>query len=906
MSDKDYGQPPNLPGFQITGKLGEGGMGAVWRAKQMGTNRDVAIKTVTAARIGAAELQRFALEIEVTAQLEHPNIGRLYESRVDAGLCYYAMELIEGEDLDVWLQKEKPAVPVFLMVMLDVCRAVQFAHQKAIIHRDLKPGNVMMGLDKTPKVVDFGLAKLVEKDKPSAESRVTGEGMAVGTPAYMSPEQIGAKGGLVDTRTDVYALGVMLYEYIVGQHPHAAALEAGTMQLFMSVVRSDPPRPRTIKKSIDKDLEAVIMKSIAREASERYATAGELADDLQRAMNREPVLAQPQTALYIMRKKVAKNRGKVSLAALVLLSFVAFAIISVKLIIEERDAAREAKIVAEQERDKAEARFVLGRDFAHKLIFELDDRLAEGPTSARASLVSSGGEYLEKLSKDAGERPDLLTEIAQVYGKIGEVQRQQGDLKGAMASYQKSLDAFKKLDGKEGVDEGDVKRGIADGHFLLARGESLSGKNDKAHDHYKEALSILKELRKTDKNPLTQDMLVKTYSDYGKLLSSQGDQAKAAENFERALDIRKKKVKDNDKDTNALKELASSYLVLGNLRLDQGKPSDAIKLYRKSLELREKLVELAPENVDFKMRLAAGHRGVGYAYEEQGNLRKAGESYEKALDIYRTQSNNDPTNERIKLDVLWASLFLVNVTIEVEKLDEAMGVLEVALPMAQSVAEADEKNQTVQRMLARMLSMRGVVEHLKKDDKKAAKTLEGALAITEALVKANDKDLFALDLHSEVLLELGQVTLKSKKKEAQSSINEAVLLRRKIVEASPDDKAYKKALGVSLYHSALMAGELKDRDKADAELGEARKIFTDLLKIDGSNAGARIALIKALIEHGEMFMGKGKAKGKELEDGCAAYKEAQSQIGVAAARDALTPSLRALSNEFEDRLKPCE
>ena len=297
---------PDIEGYEITGRLGRGGMGVVWSALQLSTRRAVAIKILPNSALASPRARaRFEREVELAASLEHPNITRVYDSGILEGMHYYAMELVHGLPLDRYCDERALSVRQRLEIMRAVCLAVQYAHQHGVIHRDLKPANILVDADGKPCVMDFGLAKsLLAEGMPEG---ATEDGEAPGTPAYMSPEQVAGKSERVDTRSDVYSLGVILYGLLTGKHPHG--LTGSRYEVLRRIAEEEIVRPRLAAQAIDRDLDALLLKALARDPEERYAAAGELAADLGRYLSGEPLAARRPTLGYFLAKRLKRHRA---------------------------------------------------------------------------------------------------------------------------------------------------------------------------------------------------------------------------------------------------------------------------------------------------------------------------------------------------------------------------------------------------------------------------------------------------------------------------------------------------------------------------------------------------------------------------------------------------------------------
>lgn len=270
---------PNIDGYSVQNLIGKGAYATVWKAIQNATSRDVALKILRMDLSTDGVFSRFAREIRLMEKLNHPNVAQIYDSRVDAGLGYCAMELIDGAPLQKYIKDHKIVKAELLEIVAQICDGLQHAHENGIVHRDVKPSNIMMTQQGTPKLVDFGLGRNLFRCDTEREASQTMEGYVVGTPMYMAPEQARGENDRLDGRADVYAVGIILYVGLVRRHPHDMNRKDRSAAIN-EVAYGDVRRPSEVKPEFNPDLERILMKAIARDPDDRYATAAELARDL--------------------------------------------------------------------------------------------------------------------------------------------------------------------------------------------------------------------------------------------------------------------------------------------------------------------------------------------------------------------------------------------------------------------------------------------------------------------------------------------------------------------------------------------------------------------------------------------------------------------------------------------------
>src|SRR5262245_40263408 len=300
--------PPRVGRYRVLGLLGEGGMGAVYEAEQDRPRRPVAVKVVRPGLASPALIGRFAHEAQILARLHHPGIAQVYEAGLDEnGQPFFAMEFIRGQHLDEYTNRQGLDLAARAGLVARVADAVQHAHDRGVIHRDLKPANILVDEAGQPKVLDFGVARVIDADLLTAAG-LTRTGQLLGTPNYMSPEQVTGDPAAIDRRADVYALGVILFELAAHRLPYRLE-DRPLAEAARLILEQDPPRLGSLDPGLRGDLETIVARALEKDPARRYASAADLAADLRRWLAHEPILARPPSAVYPLRKFARRHTG---------------------------------------------------------------------------------------------------------------------------------------------------------------------------------------------------------------------------------------------------------------------------------------------------------------------------------------------------------------------------------------------------------------------------------------------------------------------------------------------------------------------------------------------------------------------------------------------------------------------
>ena len=606
--------------FHILSALGSGGMGAVYLAEQREPiRRQVAIKLIRGGLYDRRLLKRFQAEAQAMALLTHTNVARVYDAgSTEDGRPYIAMEYVPGQSITRWCDARELPVRRRLELMIDVCEGVRHAHQKAIIHRDLKPTNVLVtSVDgrPAPKVIDFGIAKAVHP-RPSEQTALTEHQQLVGTLQYLSPEALdgGARGIDVDTRTDVYALGVILFELLVGRLPFTGE---DTAQLIGRVLTGEPPRPSvaldamapgeraaaarlrgtdpaTHRRMLRRDLDWIVLKAVARDRTQRYGSAVELSADLRRLLDDQPVTASPPSTLYRASKFVRRHKVPVAALALAVLALAG------GLVLRSREAARANREAARASQEAAAARQVA--DFMASL-FRVSQAGSRKPSdvSARELLDRGAARIREELKDQPLVRARLLDTIGDVYRSMGLYDPGRPLLVEALETRRKLL----------GPDD----PAVAETLQHLATLDRLAGRTADAEAPLREAVRILEKSGQTLERARALMALANVESDRSRF-------AEAERLLLEVVAIREQAVPDSS-------DLAATLNNLGNLYHEMGRLDDAARVHERSLAIKEKVD--GPDHYFLSQSLS----NLANVYTKQGRYDLAESMHRRALAIKR-------------------------------------------------------------------------------------------------------------------------------------------------------------------------------------------------------------------------------------------------------------------------------
>jgi serine/threonine protein kinase len=770
--------------YRIVREIGRGGMGTVYLAERddQQFQKQVAIKLVTQGMDTAELLRRFRRERQILARLDHPFIARLLDGgSTKDGRPFLVMEYVQGTAITSYSDDHRLGTRQRIELFLKVCSAVQSAHQNLVVHRDLKPGNILVDSEGSPKLLDFGIAKLVGPEDGDDVTMATG-GLRLLTPHYASPEQV--SGGAITTAADIYVLGVILYELLAGVRPHRIQ-GFGTTEVTRAVCDEEPERPSTAWRRAaaqgkagtgpvlkPDELDNIILMAMHKEPARRYASVAEFAADLQRYLDGLPVKAREDTLTYRTRKFIRRHRASVAAAMLLVAMLVAGVAVS----------TLEAR--------RAERRFEEVRRIAHAVLYDIHDAIRDLPGSlkARELVVKTALQYLDGLAgEDMGDL-DLQLELAEAYKRVGDVQG---------SAYQSSLGHG----AEAAVSYGKAKR-IADelarrhpdsaraNLIRMAARESL-GDIAALHGDIEGSLKLYGEGQEIGEalaggDPSNLQSLQSLAELYSASAREDQDNQRAIDTARKSVAIFERLAAAQPDDEEAQGYLAEAHSLLSSVLEGGNHFDEALEEERKDVLIHEKLATAHPLNARYQHDLMDTYEKLGdaasgstsAATERPHDSFEALNSYRKAAELAEALVAADPA-DRTALEERGMALMKLGMTISPEKnLNGAVTMLRRAQADFRTLSEAQPGEARVLRRLAATYMYIGRRLASTGDVAGAAPNLREATRITDAVLGKNPKDLLALNYSWRASQELAKALA------AQQQPSEALLFSRKAVASA--------------------------------------------------------------------------------------------------------------------------
>lgn len=831
-----------IPGYDIVREARRGGQGVIFQALQRSTNRKVAVKVLLDGALSDEKtLERFQREVDIVAGLRHPHIVAAFDCGETAdGHPYFVMDFVYGQRLNDYVRKHNLDIRQILALFADICDGVHYAHQRGIIHRDLKPANIIVDAEGRPRVLDFGLARRVGA---ASQTVTTMDGGVIGTLAYMSPEQVRGDSIDIDVRTDVYSLGVMLYEMIAGRYPYA--VEGDLQETFANIADADPARidrrshdGAATGERIPYDLETIVRKALAKAPERRYQNAGEFGTDIRHFLDGTPIDARRDSRMYLIKTTLRRHRWPAAAVASFVTLLIAWGATLNVLYAREQRLSRQVQSEMDEtaaQRDRAiEAesaatkRFEMVREMATDLLFEAHDRVATlaGATPARALVVASALEYLEDLQRDAADDPALQREVAAGFLKLGNVQgglgqANLGDTQSAEQSYSRAIAI--------------CQAGLADApgdpewRTLLAEGESQiggllfsQGNSQGALAHYETALELVRSME-SDKpfDPAQRARVASVLQEIGNVRASMWEMDVARRNFDEASRIFADLVERHPTQARFRRELAMLQLRIVRVILtSEADPEDAASFVDRSLGLLRDLVAMHPDSAGYARDLSIALDHEADVLMRRGALDKAIESLRESGAICERLAKLDPANVQANHDQLIGCNDLGRAFLSADRVDEAMAAYQNGLAIAVSLSERDPTSAIFRRDVGHGHDNIASVHALRGDVTSAVESLTRAIDVYEGLLAKDAQNASVLRDLAIANFNRGEHRLSL----AGDAARERAERMRNVEMARNDYDNYRQALTRLRDRGRLAEFELKFIERAAERIGACDRL----------------------------------------------------------------------------------
>jgi eukaryotic-like serine/threonine-protein kinase len=867
--DGREGEPPaadlnlrRIGPYRLLKEIGKGGMGAVYLAVRDDDEyrKEVAVKLIKRGMDTEDVIRRFRHERQILASLDHPHIARLLDGGTsEDGLPYFVMEHIAGEPIDRYCDRHSLSIAARLRLFRDVCAAVHYAHQRLVVHRDLKPSNILVTPDGTPKLLDFGIARVLDPEAAAEFSELTRPGDRVMTPEYASPEQVRAEA--VTTASDVYTLGVILYELLSGRRPYR--LKRRTLDEYLRVIcEQEPERPSTavgrveiengadplgsavtpetvsrtregqparLRRRLRGDLDNIVLKALQKEPARRYGSAERLADDLRRHLEGLPVTAQTATPFYRSAKFVRRHRVGVTAAALIALTLISGSAATLRqariaraeqvkaeaartraVTAQARAESEQARAESEQARAEVERRRAETKQaeaeaqrllaVQSRLIAETERARAEGRFEDVRQLANSFVfEFHDAIAQLEGATPvrALLVRRAIEY-----LDRLAGEAKGNLALQEELAAAYQKI--------GDVQ-----GRPLYSNLGDTGG----ARESYRKALGVRAEIaaaRPADKQ--AQLNLALSHDRYGDVLAVLAEARQSLASYRSELQILERLAAAAPQDVAVKRHLGRALMKVGDalsgMMAGVGGAADALNHYRRSLALREEVWAANRTDVDDWMDYSISYNRLSLGLQMVGDTKGALAAAERCLALARENAAAHPGHTQARREIALAQNVHSQILSLAGSTKEAVAAAREALQLSEALSAADPSNANLRFGVAQTLKSVGELLVVTGDSAEAVKLLHQARAAAEKLVGTDALNELFRSLLAQLHLSLGQALY--------------------VTGDGQAGEHYRRGLALSEQVAAKDVGNITGQ----SNLAQARLFFTQYLLLAGDQAGA--------------------------------------------------------------------
>jgi eukaryotic-like serine/threonine-protein kinase len=758
--------------YDLVALIGEGGMGSVYRGVRADQQyeKQVAIKVVRHGLGTAFALAQFRAERQILANLDHPHIGRLLDGgTTETGLPYLVMELVEGEPIDQYCNSRKLSIDDRLQLFLRVCSGVQYAHQHLVIHRDLKPGNILVTADGTPKLLDFGIAKILDPGTAPGAAEPTMNMMRMLTPEYASPEQV--RGEVVTTASDVYSLGVVLFRLLTGRHPFRGESQSPD-EILRATRDTEPPKPSTaarwsqngparakektrrifeatpedspakLGKRLRGDLDNIVLMALRKEPARRYASAEHFAEDIRRHLGSLPVRARADTFRYRASKFIVRHKKGVFVAAAVAMLLVALM----------AGIVWEAHI-AQVQRMKAERRFQDVRALANSLIFDVHDSIQDlaGATVARKLIVDKALHYLDSLEQESQGDASLRRELAEAYKRIGDVQGNEffanlGDTSNALKSYQKAL-AIRKSLWPQGSQDVTGALALAELYRLVSQTQLVEGEVSAALESSQAAVKLMEPIDAAHPNdPKVVYELLGDYQSVANILGGDVSLSNMGDN-EGALVYRHKQLEAAERFANLEKgtprgngNLAIAISTMGDQLLQAGHANEALQNYLRAQPLFQEVAYHSNKGPRGKYLLGLLYERLSLVQLVKGDIPAATAAANAALRLSTDLATSDPRDAQSGVTRIEDYKLVADLESRTGRDRDASIHLEKAFALMPKLVAQSPNDTEVQAMKADLNTTAGDIASRKRNYQRALKYYETSIGVLSAVASANAKN----------------------------------------------------------------------------------------------------------------------------------------------------------------------